>query len=257
VCGGIAGVSAAWAFGHIRVPATALVVARSESARAFFRDTADILRRNPGYRWYAFSVFTFGFGNVIALTLYPIHQVDFFHITNTQVANLQNITSLLTSIGLMFWGSQLDRRGPQHTVLVSILLVCAVPFIYAVAPGVWALYIAAAITGFASSGTELGYLNTTLLYAEPGRASQYQALHSTFFGVRGTIAPLCAIPIMQAIGIRPTFWAAVCIMIVGVALQTAAIRSYGRQREAERVADPLEAASASASRAAGGGRPGS
>jgi hypothetical protein len=91
------------------------------------------------------------------------------------------------------------------------------------------LYLAAAAGGLAMSGIELGYLNTTLLFAEPGRAAQYQALHSSFFGIRGSIAPHCAIPMMERMGAPGAFLASFAIMLVGVLLQLLSMRHYRRR----------------------------
>jgi len=227
--GGAFGAASAWTFSRIRVPAPQDTASRLPSTAAFFRDTLDILRRNPGYRWFTASVFVYGFGNLVASTIYPIYQVDRFAITNTEVANLQNVAAGTTILGFFFWGWFMDRRGPLLSVLIAIGIVCTMPITYALAPRVEFLRIAAAAGGLAMSGIELGYLNTTLLFAEPGRAAQYQALHSSFFGIRGTIAPPLAIPLMHALGARSAFCVAGVIMLCGVVLQLVSMRDFRRQ----------------------------
>jgi hypothetical protein len=230
--GGVFGALSAWTFSRIRVPGPTETGREPPSTIAFFRDTLDILRRNPGYRWFTASVFVYGFGNLVATTIYPIYQVDRFHISNTEVANLQNVAAGATILGFFFWGWFMDRRGPLITVLIAIGVVCTMPFVYAVAPRVEYLRIAAAAGGLAISGIDLGYLNTTLLFAEEGRAAQYQALHSSFFGIRGTIAPQVAIPMMHAFGARNAFYVAGVIMLVGVTLQVVSMRDFRRQAHA-------------------------
>ncbi len=88
---GLLGITAALSFAHVRPLATsALGVegARTGSARAFVLDTLRILRENVGYRWFALSVFTYGFGNLMVVPLYALYQVDVLRISNTQIANL-------------------------------------------------------------------------------------------------------------------------------------------------------------------------
>ncbi|NLH99125.1 MAG: MFS transporter [Chthonomonadales bacterium] len=199
------------------------------STIAFFRDTLGILRRNPGYRWFTASVFVYGFGNLVASTIYPIYQVDRFHISNTEVANLQNVAAATTIVGFFFWGWFMDKKGPLLTVLIAICVVCTMPVVYALAPRVEYLRIAAATGGLAMSGIDLGYINTTLLFAEAGRAAQYQALHSSFFGLRGTIAPQLAIPLMHAVGPQNAFYVSEVIMLCGVMLQLFSMRDARRQ----------------------------
>lgn len=223
--GGGFGALTAWSFSHIPVTETETSDEPRISTAAFVQDTLDILRRNPGYRWFTASVFVYGFGNIIASTLYPIYQVDRFHVTNTEVANLQNVSAMMTILGFFFWGTFLDRRGPLVAVLLSIGIVCTAPIFYILANDVRLLYFAAMAGGLAMSGIDLAYLNTTLLFAEPGKAAQYQALHSSFFGLRGSIAPFCAIPLMHALDFRLAFAISLGIMLVGVGLQLVSMRA--------------------------------
>ncbi|MCC6731390.1 MAG: MFS transporter [Chthonomonadales bacterium] len=236
--GGACGALSALTFSRIAVPAP-----KEETpglpVRAFLGDTLAILRRNPGYRWFTASVFVYGFGNLMATTLYPMYQVDRFHVTNTQVANLQNIASVSTIAGFFYWGWFMDRKGPLITVLLCIGVVCLMPLFYAVARDVSLLYLAAAAGGIAMSGIDLGYLNTTLLFSEPGRAAQYQALHSSFFGIRGSIAPHCAVPLQEHVGMRPAFAIALLIMLAGTALQVVSMRGYRGQQAARRRGAPV------------------
>ncbi len=227
--GGAFGALSAWSFR--KAPLMAVPVDDAPiSAGAFVRDTLLILRRNPGYRWFTASVFISGFGNLISSTLIPIQQVDRFHVTNTDVANLQNIASITTILGFVFWGSFLDRKGPLATVMASVGLNLAIPLLYAGAGNLSALYFGAVIMGLYTSGIDLGYLNTTLKFAEPGRAAQYQALHSSFFGIRGTLAPQVAIPLMAVVGARQAFLMSFVIMLVGAYLQLISMRDYRQQK---------------------------
>jgi MFS family permease len=237
--GGIVGAASAFTFSRIRVPVGDDNLNDRMTTRMFFADTLDILRRNPGYRWFTASVFVSGFGNLTATTLYPIFQVDVFHITNTQVANMQNIASLATIGGFFFWGGLLDRRGPLTAVLVALCFNLGVPLLYAQAWSITALYIGAAAMGLAVAGIDLAYLNTTLLFAEPGKAAQYQALHSSFYGIRGSLAPQFAIPVMRAIGFQATFIMSFAIIGAGAFLQMISMRDYRRQHSSERADDRL------------------
>lgn len=226
--GGAFGALTAWTFNKIATTPPADNDTDRMSTIGFLIDTFGILWRNPGYRWYTASVFVYGFGNLIASTVYPIYQVDRFHITNTQVANMQNIAAVITMFSYVFWGWFLDAKGSLVTVLLGIAMVCVMPLLYAGAWSIALLYVASAIGGFAYSGIDIGYLNTTLLFAEPGREAQYQALHSSFFGVRGTIAPILAVPLMHSVGVRPTFYICALIILGGAGLQIASIAHYRR-----------------------------
>ena len=229
--GGVFGVGTAYAFSRLHLPAVTEV--RTPPPLGWFlRDTFSILATNKGYRWFIASVFVTGFGNLIATTYYPIYQVDRFHITPEQIANMQNIGGVASLFALFFWGWYMDRYGSLATVLVAVLFNCLTPLLYAMSANILYLYVAATIMTLTSLGIDLGYLNTTLMFAEPGRAAQYQAVHSSFFGLRGTIAPLIAIHLLRGLGHRwvPAFMICLGIMIVGVLFQFFSLQTY-RQKQ--------------------------
>lgn len=226
VFGGLFGILTAFTFSRISVPPPLPQSKESNTITAFLRDTGSILRRNRGFRWFLASVFVSGFGNIISATLIPIHQVDHFHVTNTQVANIANIGSFATVIGFGFWGLFLDRYGSLAGVLLAVGLNLLVPFTYAFAESTPWLYFASAAMGIAVSGIELSYVTTILMFAEEGKAAQYQALHSSFFGIRGTIAPQCAIPLLNIVGARDAFLVAATILFGGAILQAVSMRNY-------------------------------
>ncbi|MGC8667229.1 MAG: MFS transporter [Chthonomonadales bacterium] len=222
--GGVFGALSAFTFSRIPVPNPAPARDTPVGTAAFVQETLGILVRNPGYRWFTASVFISGFGNLMATTLYPIYQVDRFHVSNTDVANLQNVTSVCTILGFFYWGGLLDRRGPLFTVAASVAINLTVPLLYALAGSLGWLYWGAAATGLCMSGIDIGYLNTILLFSEPGKAAQYQALHSSFFGIRGTIAPSCAIALRQAVGYHGAFLFSFAMMCAGLLVQVVSMR---------------------------------
>lgn len=224
--GGVLGIMTAITFSRITVPNILTQTQEINTTSAFLKDTWSILKRNRGFRWFLASVFVSGFGNIISATLIPIHQVDHFHVTNTQVANIQNIGSLATVIGFGFWGLFLDRYGSLAGVLLAVAFNLFVPFTYAFAESIPWLYFASAAMGVAVSGIELSYVTTILMFAEEGKAAQYQALHSSFFGIRGTIAPQCAIPLLNIVGPRESFLIAAIILFGGAILQAVSMRDY-------------------------------
>lgn len=225
--GGIFGVGTAYAFSKLKLPeATGSV--ELPPLGWFLKDTFSILITNKGYRWFTTSVFITGFGNLVATTYYPIYQVDHFHILPTQIATMQNLGSIMSIAALFFWGWYMDRFGPLSTVLMAVFVNCLTPLLYAFGGNIYAIYFAAIISTTTGAGINLGYLNTTLTLAEPGRAAQYQAVHSSFFGLRGTIAPLIAIRLLEALGHRWVVAFEVClgIMLTGVVFQFFSLQSY-------------------------------
>jgi MFS family permease len=233
--GGIFGVGTALAFSRLRLPPV-LQVGSLPPFGQFLRDTFSILRSNVGYRWFCVSVFVTGFGNLLQQPAQYAVQVDRFHILPTQIATMQNIAGVLSLASLFFWGWYMDRFGSLPTVLAAVSINCLAPLVYAFAPSLFWLYLGAAAMGVSGSGIDLGYLNTTLMFAEPGRAAQYQAVHSTLFGLRGTLAPLLTFAI---IGLMRRNWPlffllCLAIMVAGTFFQFFSMRTY-RQQQARAV----------------------
>ena len=230
---GVLGLVAAYAFSHVRAlpeaaPGPPDAGENKMSTLAFVRDTLTILRHNVGYRWFAASVFTYGFGNLMVVPLYALYQVDVLKISNTQIANLANFASLASIAGMFFWGRFIDRRGAPISVLLSIVLIAGIPLVYLFTPSVTGLFVASALAGFGFAGIELSYMQSILTYAEPGRAAQYQSLHSLLLGVRGVLAPLIGILLMKSFGYPAAFWLALVLMIAGGFMQGAATRREGQ-----------------------------
>lgn len=226
---GLLGFMAAWAFSHVRALAPPQDSLSSNgqppvSTKQFMLETLRILRENVGYRWFALSVFTYGFGNLMVQPLFALYQVDVLHISNTQLANLANFASLWSIVGSFFWGRFMDRHGSSLAVLLSICLITLIPLVYLFSPTVNGLFLAALLGGFGLAGIELSYLASILSYAEPARAAQYQSLHSLLVGVRGVLAPLVGIPLMKANGYPFVFKLALALMIAGGLMQWAATR---------------------------------
>ena len=231
--GGVFGIGTALAFSRLRLPPV-MHGGELPPFRHFLRDTFSILKSNVGYRWFCVSVFLAGFGNLLQTPAQYTVQVDRFQITPTQIATMQNIAGLLSLASLFFWGWYMDRYGSLPTVLVAVAINCIAPLVYAFAPSLFWLYLAAASMGVSTSGIDLGYLNTTLMFAEPGRAAQYQAVHSTLFGLRGTIAPLLTFTIIGLLHHNWPFFFLIClsIMMIGTLFQFFSMKTYRNQQRA-------------------------
>ncbi|MBW3623877.1 MAG: MFS transporter [Armatimonadetes bacterium] len=221
--GAVFGIAAAWTFSRIRIPRRAELP--EFYIRPSIKSTLNILREDRNYRWFAFSVFVYGFGNLLVQPLYTLFQVDVLHITNTQVANMANLQSITAILGYFYWGRFLDRRGALPTVLISTLLVGMINVVYLTAGRVEHLYLAAIIAGISFSGIELSYLNATLTFADRSRIAQYQSIHSALLGVRGTIAPLLGPVLMHAVGLRGAFAVSLVMILIGAAMQYFGVRA--------------------------------
>jgi hypothetical protein len=215
--GAVAGIAAAWAFSRVPIPHRR--DEEPEGPRPTLKDTLSILRDDRNYRWFAVSIFVYGFGNLLVQPLYTLFQVDLLKITNTQVANMANIQSIVAIAAYFYWGRFMDRRGALPTVLASTLTVGLVNVTYLLAFRVEHLYFAAVAAGAANAGIELSYINATLTFANRQRIAQYQSIHSALLGVRGTIAPFLGPILRQWVGLRGTFAISLGMILLGAAMQ--------------------------------------
>jgi MFS family permease len=217
----VIGIFSAFCFGRVRALKQESLQGKSEKAPdtptvpITYRNTLGILKTNVPYRWFAISVMVYGLGNLMAQPLYGLYQIERFHASNTQISYLANIAAIFGVAGNFFWGRYMDKHSPPHTVLMSIYIAASISAVYFLAPTLQWLYIAAALTGFGFAGIELSYMASILLYAEPGRAAQYQSLHALLVGIRGIIAPLIAIPLMRHTSYETAFTATLVLMLLG------------------------------------------
>ncbi|MDW8321833.1 MAG: MFS transporter, partial [Armatimonadota bacterium] len=227
----VIGIAGAWSFSRIPVQQSEPLSPPHQTASifAFWMQTLAILKRNRGFFWFAVSVMTYGFGNLVAFTLYPLYQVDRLNITNTQVAILTNAASVCSIVSFVYWGYFMDRYGALWTALVNILIQCVMPVVYLLSEAWWHLVPAAIAGGVAGAGIELAYLNVILTLSEEGKEAQYQALHSMLLGIRGTVAPFVAVPILRVLGFDASFVLCLSLMILGAITQAVSLSAYRKR----------------------------
>lgn len=238
------GIAAAIVFGRIPVPSTAGLTADRAPRRRLdesFRETFDflssslaILRIDSGYRWFALSVFTYGFGNLMIAPVIPIIQVDRLHISTIHIALLANLTQITAAVAYFYWGRYVDRHSPLKAVVVNILLNAAIPLFYVIAADKWMLVPAFFLSGVTQAGIDLSYFNSILSFATEETASRYQALHSFLLGIRGVTAPLMGGLMLDALqknglDLRWLFVVALTFILVGCWMQVMGIRRRNQE----------------------------
>jgi MFS family permease len=224
-------------------PQKASVGAKVKDTAVFIWSTLGILREDRAFRWFALSVFTYGFGNLLTVPIIPLIQVDELHITKTQLAWMFNLMQVVAIAFYFYWGRYVDRKSPQRAVVVNILLNCLVPVVYiatAVLPAnAWWLLPAYLVSGVVLAGIDLSYFNAVLTFSGPDNVSRYQALQSFLLGIRGSIAPFIGGAMVtwlnaHQLNLRWAFVVGLVFMIAGAWMQMIAAR---RQEEHRLVLD--------------------
>jgi MFS family permease len=194
------GMAASLIFGRVPVPSEKGLTAErpprsslSDSMRAtwsFLGSLMSIFRTDHGYRWFALSVFTYGFGSLMTAPAIPFIQVDRLHISTNHMALLANLAQVTAAMAYFYWGRYVDRRSPLKAVVMNIVLNAFIPLIYLVAWNRWVLVPAFFLSGITQAGIDLSYFNSILSFASEESATRYQALHQFLLGIRGLFAPL-------------------------------------------------------------------
>jgi len=208
---------------------------------AFVWSTLGILKEDRAYRWFALSVFTYGFGNLMTVPIIPVVQVNQLHISKTELAIMSNVMQMVAVVGYFYWGRYVDRESPQRAVVVNILINVLVPLNYVFAasmPGAnaWLLLPAFIFSGVVLAGIDLSYFNALLTFAGPDNVSRYQALQSFLLGIRGSIAPFLGTALAAAleahdISLRWVFVVGLFFMLIGAWMQVVAMRRQEKVRD--------------------------
>ncbi|MBI3910095.1 MAG: MFS transporter [Armatimonadetes bacterium] len=212
--------------------------ARTMDTARYLWDTLGILKVDHAYRWFAFSVFTYGFGNLLITPIIPLVQVDRLHMRTNDLSLLANLSQVVAVFAYFYWGRYVDRRSPQRAVTLNILVNALVPIFYILAIGVgqaWVLIPAFLVSGAIMAGIDLSYFNALLSFSQEHNVARYQALQSFLLGVRGTVAPFIGSMLVSyldahSLDRRYAFVVALVFILTGCWMQMMATR----RQEAER-----------------------
>jgi MFS family permease len=229
------GIASALMFSRIRTSGPSLhEQANKGNVFQFMSSALHILVEDKGFRWFAFSVFAYGFGSLIVAPVYPMFQVDRLHISYGQVAVLTNVMNIVWMLSFVYWGRYVDARSPLRATVINVSLAMLCPLNYFFAallphPTVWLLLPSALLFGFTNAGIELAYFNSVLRFSGEHRVSHYQALFSWLLGLRGSVAPFIGGALTDAFtrrhwDIRYIFILAAMIMFLGAVMQFIGLR---------------------------------
>ncbi len=164
-----------------------------------------VVRSDRAFGLYSTCFYLYGFGNLILGPVIPIFQVDELKITPQWVGYLATTASAFGILGYLFWGRVVDRHGPFRLMLCVVALVTVMPVTYFFAHQVPVLLIAAAATGFAYAGGDLGYINAAMRFGPRESAASYAGMFAFFQALRGIPGPFIGAGLSSLVGPRPVF----------------------------------------------------
>ncbi len=201
-----------------------------------WRDTLDLLRRDPAFRTYETGFMLYGFGlnmSASVLVLYVEGTLRLSYDDWTTASGLVNPLAYLLSIALL--GRLLDRMGVVRLCTLSFGLLgvyfAALPLVGGLA-GLVASY---AVFGVCMAGVNLGWNLGPLHFAPYGKSHLYMSVHVGLVAFRSSLAPLAGYGLYRLTSAPATFLASAALQVLAVVTM---LRLDRRVRAAERRAVP-------------------
>ncbi|MBM3254449.1 MAG: MFS transporter [Candidatus Omnitrophica bacterium] len=173
-----------------------------------------IMRKDSDFSTFEIFYFIFGFGNLLFVPVFPIFLVDTLGISNFDAGKLSVVASIFGLIAVYFWGHIIDKKGARFSIPFAVAGLGFVPFLYFFAKDMHLLYAASIISGICFAGLDLLILNSMIEFSNKTLAPKYHAIHTTFMGIRGVVAPFLGIRLMHILGARMVFMLSFLSIIV-------------------------------------------
>ena len=200
---GLLGLIAVRRFAAIRLPPDALIAAAAGSSRGrgplgFLR----VLRDDRAYARYQFFQFILGIANLTGIPMMAVFVRDELHLpVNLAVLVVGGgvVEQTMILLTVRWHGRLYDRIGViWHRVVTSSVILCAY-LMWAMATDVWLAGIACALAGLGLAGGQIIWQIGSLHFAPKGQESTYAGVHTFLTGLRGVIAPLLGLFLLQTV----------------------------------------------------------
>lgn len=185
------------------------------------------------FRTYSLAFFLYALGNLILSPVFPVFQVDELHISTRWVSYLATTASAFGMIAYLYWGRVLDRQGPFRLLLSAMLISSISPITYYLAHDVRVLLIASMAQGIANAGTDLGYVNASIRFAQRELVTSYAAVFAFLQAMRGIPGPFIGAALSDWLGPRPVFLLILALWIASAVVAFYGLRHMGKGRQEE------------------------
>ncbi|WP_338113153.1 MFS transporter [Paenibacillus artemisiicola] len=154
-----------------------------------FREQLQLVKQNREIAVFFLACTFTGFGNILAVPLYNIMQVDRLELSNTQIGIARAVYYVCLLSAYFVTGRVIDKLSAKHTVAFGLAAFSTVPFCYALLGNYGAVLLGSGIQGLGDAIWDIGFLAYMFRLA-PGREAIVVGLHFMLFGFRGTAGPL-------------------------------------------------------------------
>ena len=211
---GVVGLSCALAYTAVRARSDA------QAARFSARESIRALRERPVLARMALAQGFYGGGFIAAAPLYALVYVDRLDLSLADVGVIGILTAASTTVAFPVWGAVADRHGPLTVLKVGGSIGLTALVLYAIAPHVAMLWIAALAAGTASASIDVGIAAVVSEQTPLASRAAAMAGWNAFTGARGILAAFLMSFLLQIGVIGVTSGLLVCAgaTAIGVAL---------------------------------------
>jgi len=209
-------VGAACALAALWLRASAPLARRSFSAR----EAVTALVSRPSLSHVVLAQAFFGGGQIAAAPLFALVYVDRLHLSLADVGLVAVLAAVATTSSYVAWGALVDRRGYTLGLRSGALFGVVGLALYAVAPDVRLLWMAAIANGLSNAAIDVGIQGALAAHTPLEDRAAAMAGWNGLTGARGVAMPLIATGLIQAHVVDLTTALLLCLVpaVVGLAM---------------------------------------
>jgi len=208
--GGLVGAICAVAYLGIRAPSA------DRPPRFTARDSVRALRDRPVLARVTLAQGFYGGGLVAAIPLYALVYVDRLDLSLGDVGLIGVLAAVSTTVSFLLWGEVVDRAGSIVALRVGAVFGFASLVIYAIAPNVAFLWLAAIAGGAAGASIDVGWAAIVSEHTSMASRSAAVAGMNAITGARGIAAAFTMSALLQLGILDVTGGLIVCSIVTGI-----------------------------------------
>ncbi len=165
--------------------------------------------------------FIYYIGFNISASMWTILHVRVLLLSNTQIAMVSILSTIMATLSYRFWGRVSDQIGNKQVYFIACLLFLMQPWLHAYVNQntLWLLWALSIANGLASGAFNLSQFNTLLSVApNPAIRPSYMAFFNMAMQVTGFVFPMLGMLIFKSIGsqLNPIFYLSTMFRTVGL-----------------------------------------
>ncbi len=173
--------------------------------------------------------FVYYMGFNVSASMWTILYVRFLYLSNTQIAMIAIVSTVISTSSYRFWGRVSDRIGSKQVYFIGCLLFLVQPYFHSfiTVPTAWLLWPLAVANGLAGGAFNLAQFNTLLSIApDPAKRPSYLAFFNMAMQITGFIFPMLGIWLYQNLGnhLNPVFYLSTFFRAAGLLYLAAVIK---------------------------------